>query len=97
MTYAPATNAPVRNTNVEAYINPSPNPNPNPNPNPYPALNQKPNQIHEANSIFGEISMSEQLSPEHMSCHPHSQTLYLNLMHISPRTCMPLPHIPVFA
>ena len=71
MTYAPATNAPVRNTNVEAYINPSPNPNPNPNPNPYPALNQKPNQIHEANSIFGEISMPEQLSPEHMSCHQH--------------------------
>ena len=41
MTYAPTTNAPARNANVEAYINPDPIPNPNPNPNPYPALNQK--------------------------------------------------------
>ena len=69
MTYAPTTNAPARNANVEAYINPDPNPNPNPNPNPYPALNQKPNHTHESNSVFGEVSMPEQLSPEHMSCH----------------------------
>ena len=48
MTYAPTTNAPARNPNVEAYINPDPNPNPNPNPNPYPALNQKPNHTHES-------------------------------------------------
>ena len=68
MTYAPTTNAPARNANVEAYINPDPNPNPNPNP--YPALNQKPNHTHESNSVFGEVSMPEQLSPEHMSCHP---------------------------
>ena len=27
----PTTNAPARNANVEAYINPDPNPNPNPN------------------------------------------------------------------
>ena len=67
MTYAPTTNAPVRNANVEAYINPDPNPNPNPNP--YPALNQKPNHTHESNSVFGEVSMPEQLSPELMSCH----------------------------
>ena len=65
--YAPTTNAPARNANVEAYINPDPNPNPNPNP--YPALNQKPNHTHESNSVFGEVSMPEQLSPEHMSCH----------------------------
>ena len=65
MTYAPTTNAPARNANVEAYINPDPNPN----PNPYPALNQKPNHTHESNSVFGEVSMPEQLSPEHMSCH----------------------------
>ena len=64
MTYAPTTNAPARNANVEAYINPDPN------PNPYPALNQKPNHTHESNSVFGEVSMPEQLSPEHMSCHP---------------------------
>ena len=72
MTYAPTTNAPARNANVEAYINPDPNPNPNPNPNPYPALNQKPNHTHESNSVFGEVSMPEQLSPEHkiMLCHP---------------------------
>ena len=50
-------------------INPDPNPNPHPNPNPYPALNQKPNHTHESNSVFGEVSMPEQLSPEHMSCH----------------------------
>ena len=62
MTYAPTTNAPARNANVEAYINPDPIPNPNPNP--YPALNQKPNHTHESNSVFGEVSM-----PEHMSCH----------------------------
>ena len=66
MTYAPTTNAPARNANVEAYINPDPNPN----PNPYPALNQKSNHTHESNSVFGEVSMPEQLSPEHMSCHP---------------------------
>ena len=65
MTYAPTTNAPTRNANVEAYINPDPNPNPNPDPNPYPALNQKPNHTHESNSVFGEVSMPEQLSPEH--------------------------------
>ena len=59
----------ARNANVEAYINPDPIPNPNPNPNPYPALNQKPNHTHESNSVFGEVSMPEQLSPEHMSCH----------------------------
>ena len=53
----------------EAYINPDPIPDPNPNPNPYPALNQKPNHTHESNSVFGEVSMPEQLSPEHMSCH----------------------------
>ena len=64
------TNAPARNANVEAYINPDPNPNPNPNPNPYPVLNQTPNHTHESNSVFGEVSMPEQLSPEHMSCHP---------------------------
>ena len=64
MTYAPTTNAPARNTNVEAYINP----NPNPNPNPYPALNQKPNHTSESNSVFGELAMPERLSPEHMSC-----------------------------
>ena len=46
MTYAPTTNAPARNANVEAYINPDPNPNPNPNS--YPALNQKPNHTHES-------------------------------------------------
>ena len=63
MTYAPTTNAPARNANVEAYIYPDPN------PNPYPALNQKPNHTHESNSVFGEVSMPEQLSPEHMSCH----------------------------
>ena len=51
MTYAPTTNAPARNANVEAYINPDPNPNPNPNPNPYPALNQKPNHTHESNCL----------------------------------------------
>ena len=34
MTYAPTTNAPTSNSNVEAYINPNPNLNPNPNPNP---------------------------------------------------------------
>ena len=67
MTYAPAKNAPARNANVEAYRNP--NPNPNPNHNPYHALNQKPNHTHESNSLFGEISMPEQFSPEHMSCH----------------------------
>ena len=55
MTYAPTTNAPARNANVEAYINPDPNPNPNPNP--YPALNQKPNHTLESNSVFGEVSM----------------------------------------
>ena len=54
----------AKNANVEAYINPDPNPN----PNPYPALNQKPNHTHESNSVFGEVSMPEQLSPEHMSC-----------------------------
>ena len=53
---APTTNAPARNANVEAYINPDPNPNPNPNPNPYPALNQKPNHTHESNSVFGEVA-----------------------------------------
>ena len=69
MTYAPTTNAPTRNSNVEAYINPNPNLNPNPNPNPYPALNQKPNYTPQSNSVSGEVSMPEQLSPEHMSCH----------------------------
>ena len=69
MTYAPTTNAPARNANVEAYINPDPIPNPNPNPNPYPALNPKPNHTHESHSVFGEVSMPEQLSPEHMLCH----------------------------
>ena len=69
MTYAPTTNAPARNANVEAYIKPDPIPNPNPIPNPYPALNQKPNHTHESNSVFGEVSMPEQLSPEHMLCH----------------------------
>ena len=70
MTYALLTNAPARNANVEAYINPNPNPNPNlnPNPNPYHALNQKPNHTHKSNSLFGEILMVEQLSPEHMLC-----------------------------
>ena len=61
MTYALVTNAPAQNSDVEAYINP------NPNPNPYPALDQKPNHTHESNSIFGEISMPKQLSPEHFS------------------------------
>ena len=70
MTYAPTTNAPARNANVEAYINPDPNPNPNPNPNPYPALNHKPNHTHESNSVFGEVSMPEQLSPEHYVVSP---------------------------
>ena len=84
MTYAPTTNAPARNANVEAYINPDPNPNPNPNPNPYPALNQKPNHTHESNSVFGEVSMPEQLSPEqlspeHMSCHRH---VYIRLSNV---------------
>ena len=65
MTYAPTTNAPTRNSNVEAYINPNPNFNPNPNPNPYPALNQKPNYTPQSNSVSGEVSMPEQLSPEH--------------------------------
>ena len=37
MTFAPATIAPVTNTNVKH------NPNPNPNPNHYPTSNQKPN------------------------------------------------------
>ena len=70
MTYAPTTNAPARNANVEAYINPDPNPNPNPNPNPYPALNQKPNHTHESNSVFGEVSMPEQYCRRSiMSCH----------------------------
>ena len=71
MTYAPTTNAPTQNSNVEAYINPNPNLNPNPNPNPYPALNQKPNYTPQSNSVYGEVhvSMPEQLSPEHMSCH----------------------------
>ena len=69
MTYAPTTYAPTRNYNVEAYINPNPNLNPNPNPNPYPALNQKPNYTPQSNSVSGEVSMPEQLSPEHMSCH----------------------------
>ena len=63
MTNAPATNAPAQNLYVEAYINP------NPNPNLYHALNQKPNHTHEYNSVSGEISMPEQLSPEHMLCH----------------------------
>ena len=69
MTYAPTTNAPAQNANVEAYINT--NPKPNPNPNPCPALNQEPNHTPESNSVFGEVSMPEQLSPEHkcMSCH----------------------------
>ena len=58
MTYAPTTNAPTQNSNVEAYINP------NPNPNPYPALNQKPNYTPQSN-VSGEVSMPEQLSPEH--------------------------------
>ena len=66
MTYAPTTNAPTRNLNVEAYINPNPNLNPNPNPNPYPALNQKPNYTPQSNSVSGEVSMLEQLSPEHI-------------------------------
>ena len=53
------------------FINPNPNLNPNPNPNPYPALNQKPNYTPQSiNSVSGEVSMPEQLSPEHMSCHP---------------------------
>ena len=59
MTYAPTTNAPARNANVEAYINPSPNHDPNLNHNPYPALNQKPNHTPESNSVFGEVSMPE--------------------------------------
>ena len=79
MTYAPTTNAPARNANVEAYINPDPNPN----PNPYPALNQKPNHTHESNSVFGEVSMPEQLSPEHMSCHLCFPGYYLNINHQS--------------
>ena len=41
MTYAPTTNAPARNANVEAYINPDPIPNPNPNPNPLPCPEPK--------------------------------------------------------
>ena len=80
MTYAPTTNAPARNANVEAYINPDPIPNPNPNPNPYPALNQKPNHTHESNSVFGEVSMPEQLSPEHMVVSP---TIFPNLAYCS--------------
>ena len=77
-TNAPTTNAPARNANVEAYINPDPNPNPNPNPNPYPALNQKPNHTHEStcNSVFGEVSMPEQLSPEHMLCHRNEPGIF---------------------
>ena len=59
-----------QNSNVEAYINPNPNLNPNPNPNPYPALNQKTQSYTpQSNSVSGEVSMPEQLSPEHMSCH----------------------------
>ena len=67
MIYAPTTNAPAQNANVAAYIHPDPNPNPNPNP--YPALNQKHNHTPESNSVIGAVSMPEQLSPEHMSCH----------------------------
>ena len=48
MTYAPMTNAPAQNANVEAYINR----NPNPNPNPYRALNQKPNLTHESKFVI---------------------------------------------
>ena len=48
---------------LNAYINP--NPNLNPNPNPYPALNQKPNYTPQSNFVSGEVSMPEQLSPEH--------------------------------
>ena len=84
MTYAPTTNAPARNANVEAYTNPDPIPNPNPNPNPYPALNQKPNHTHESNSVFGEVSMPEQLSPEHMSCH-RQYSLTLLIVHVTGR------------
>ena len=69
MTYSPTTNAPTRNSNVDAYINPNPNLNPNPSPNPYPALYQKPNYTPQSISVSGEVSMPEQLSPEHMSCH----------------------------
>ena len=65
MTFAPTTIAPAQNLCVEAYINP----NPNPNPNPYRALNLKPNHTHESKFVIGEVSMPEQLSPEHMSCH----------------------------
>ena len=72
MTYAPTTNAPARNANVEAYINPDPIPNPNPNPNPYPALNKKPIIPMNLTLVFGEVSMPEQLSPEHMSCHQNN-------------------------
>ena len=62
MTYAPTTNAPAENANVEAYINPD--------PNSYPALNQKPNHTMMMRlTVFGEVSMPEQLSPEHMLCH----------------------------
>ena len=49
MTYVPTTNAPARNANVEAYINPNPNPN--------PALNQKPNHTPQSNfvSVYGRL------------------------------------------
>ena len=72
MTFAPTTVAPAQNWYVEAYINP----NPNPNPNPYRALNLKPNHIHVSKFVIGEVSMAEQLSPEHMSCHHYFDRLF---------------------
>ena len=53
MTFAPATIAPMINTNIKH--NPNPNPNPNPN-NPYSTPNQKPNHNPHSNSLLLEIS-----------------------------------------
>ena len=70
MTYAPTSNAPARNANVEAYINPDPNPNPNRNPNPYPALNQKPNHIPMSLTLSSErYQCRSNCRQSIMSCH----------------------------
>ena len=65
--FAPATMAPMINTNV----NRNPNPNPNPNLNPYPTLNQTPNHYPHSDSLLSEISSQKQFSSEQMSDHPH--------------------------
>ena len=66
-TFAPATIAPVINTNVKH--NSNPNPNPNPNLNSYPSPNPKPNHYPHSNSLLPKISWQGQLSPEQMSDH----------------------------